>query len=106
METVGSIFLIIGGMIVVVVLVWIFGQVLVMGARGGGTGSGHKHSGGHGNWEAHLAALQMEQPDYLRSNDNEYKQWEYVGGDETTVDGVLVEEYEERDFSRQLGSGR
>jgi hypothetical protein len=56
METLSSLILIFGMIVGVVALVWIFGKVLVMGARGGGTGSGHKSSGGRGKWDAHLDA--------------------------------------------------
>jgi len=106
METLSSLLIILVVIIVVLILVWVFGQILVMGARGGGAGSGHKHSGNSGKWNAHLAALDMGQPDYLRSNDDEWKQWEHVCGQPITVDGELVEDNDNRNFENQLGSGR
>jgi hypothetical protein len=57
-------------------------------------------------WENHLKALDMEQTDYLRNHDEEYKQYEQVKGEGIVYDGEVVETYRERNWAGQLKSGR
>lgn len=57
-------------------------------------------------WCNHLRALDMEQPEYLRSHDEEYKQYEQVKGEGIVHDGEVVETYQDRNWKGQLKSGR
>lgn len=58
-------------------------------------------------WQRHLESLNMEQPEYLRCDDKEWENLEYVNGDPIPeFNGeVVFGNYPQRHFERQLASG-